>query len=135
MEKSLKQSSENSRSVPLKPGLVVAKSPIPTISIKSYFQTWSNLNFVGSRLIFIFNSTIAYLITIMYPIIFDFSKPTYYQSFLVLLLFFIIVVCFNIISYNQNEIKKSAVHISALFKSNEEFRGIKHDFYGFKHNF
>ncbi len=84
---------------------------------------------------FFIRITFIYIISVTTPLVIPAPavSSAFYTAFLVMF------ICINIFvdlhNYDQQVVSSQQVHISALFKGLEEFRGIKHDFYNILHTY
>lgn len=72
---------------------------------------------------------VIYVISVSFPILMNYTQTSMVLAFITNILFFVIIVAFDMRKHYLQVIENNNVHISTLFNSLEEFRGIKHDFY------
>lgn len=70
----------------------------------------------------------AYCVSVTLPLLVTNQGAANVIVFLIIVLFFILMVCFDTIYYHRQVLENSRMHINALFKGNEELKGITLDF-------
>lgn len=80
-------------------------------------------------MLYFLKALFCYLIGVACPLLIPNQSIANVTALLILLLFFISMISLDVIAYDKQVIENSRIHINALFKGNEELRGIKHDFY------
>ncbi len=85
--------------------------------------------------LYIMKISFAYVISVSLPLLISEHAIAYMLNLLLILFFIAINICLDIIAYNKQSISNRDMHISGLFKSIEELRGIKHDFNNILQNY
>ena len=80
-------------------------------------------------------TSFIYILMVTMPILIPNQAYAFLLLNIVLALFFALNVYLDLHRYERQVNSNQQVHISALFKGMEEFRGIKHDFYNILHTY
>lgn len=86
-------------------------------------------------LFFFARTSLVYIVHVFAPLAFSIPAVSsiFISMFMLMFLFFNLLL--DLHRYDKQVIRSQEVHISALFKGLEEFRGIKHDFYNILHTY
>lgn len=84
---------------------------------------------------FFARTSFMYLIIVIAPMIIANPVASSLTVNLLLAMFILLNLCLDLHIYDKQVISSQTVHISALFKGLEEFRGVKHDFYNILHSY
>jgi len=113
------------------------------LAMRSIRQGHTSLSFVDKlffnrrKELFLFfaNATFAFAVRFVLPLVIAEQVTAYILSLVILLLFIDVNVGWDVIVKDKQTIDNHELHISALFKGLEKFRGIKHDINNILHTY
>jgi two-component system sensor histidine kinase AgrC len=85
--------------------------------------------------LFFLKASFAFAVRFTLPLILEEQALAYTLALVILILFIVINIGWDAITYHRQTISNHEVHISALFNGMEELRGIKHDFNNILHTY